>query len=122
MAAITELRERLRASIVAGDSVSYVACFTEDAVLMHPDSPQIRGREGIDFYIRKIFEHVRVPMLELTPVTVVLSDDMAYEVGTQQCEMEPVQSGFNRDRQHLHVYRRGNDGGWRIAAAMSGNQ
>jgi uncharacterized protein (TIGR02246 family) len=122
LAAITELRERLRTSIVEGDASGYVACFAEDGVIMHTDTPQVRGRDAIADYAAEMFGMVRVPLLELTPVSVLGSGDFAFEVGGQECEVEPALPGFKRERQHLHVYQRGYDGAWRVAAAMSGNQ
>ena len=121
-AAIEDLRERLRRSIVKGDAAAYTSCFSEDAVIMHPDSPQVRGRKAIAAYATGMFELVSVPLLELSPVVVEGGDDLAFEVATQVCELEPEMPGFKRDRQHLHVYARGSDGNWYVAAAMSGNQ
>ena len=121
-AAIAALRERLRSSIVKGDAEVYTACFAEDGVIMHPDSPQVRGRSAIAEYVTAMFETVKVPVLDLTPVTLVGDGGLAFEVGIQDCVVEPALPGFKRERQHLHVYRRGKDGAWYIAAAMSGNQ
>ena len=121
-AAIDALRERLRSSIVDGDAKAYTECFAEDGVIMHPDSPQVRGRAAIAEYAAGMFEIVKLPLLNLTPVSVVGEGDLAFEVGTQECVMEPALPGFKRERQHLHVYQRAEDGAWYIAAAMSGNQ
>lgn len=121
-AAIFALRERLRSAVVAGDPAIYTSCFAEDGVIMHPDSPQVRGRPAIAEYATRMFESVKVSLLELTPVSVVGEGGLAFEVGTQQCSIEPSLPGFKRERQHLHVYRRAEDGAWYVAAAMSGNQ
>lgn len=120
--AIRDLRERLRASIVSGDTEAYAACFAEDAVLMHPDSPQVRGRATIAEYARAMFDAVSVPELDLTEVVLEGDADFAFEVGTQHCVVEPSMPGFKRERQHIHTYRKDSDGAWYIAAAMSGNQ
>jgi uncharacterized protein (TIGR02246 family) len=120
--AIRDLRERLRASIVGGDTAAYAGCFAEDAVLLHPDSPQVRGRSAVAEYAAAMFEAVRVPELELSEVILAGDESYAYEVGTQHCVVEPAMPGFKRERQHVHAYSRGADGNWYIAAAMSGNQ
>jgi ketosteroid isomerase-like protein len=109
-------------SIVEGDVETYTACFAEDGVIMHPDSPQVRGQRAITDYASGMFGTVSVPLLDLTPVSVMGEGKYAFEVGIQQCEVEPALPGFKRERQHLHVYERGDDGAWYIAAAMSGNQ
>lgn len=121
-AAIDALRERLRKSIIEGDAQAYTSCFSEHAVLMHPDSPQVVGREAIGDYAAQMFDMVRVPLLNLVPVSLVGDGDLAYEVGVQECEVDPPLPGFKKERQHLHVYERGADGSWSVAAAMSGNQ
>ena len=120
--AIRALRARLRASILSGDVEAYSACFAEDAVLMHPESPQVRGRPAIAEYIAAMFDAVKVPVLEFAEVVLDGAGDFAFEVGAQECVIEPTMPGFKRDRQHLHAYRRGGDGAWYIAAGMSGNQ
>jgi uncharacterized protein (TIGR02246 family) len=120
--AIKALRERLRVSIVGGDTAAYSACFAEDAVLMHPDSPQVQGRAAIAEYVAAMFDAVSVPELDLSEVVLEGGDDYAFEVGTQHCVVDPVMPGFKRERQHLHAYCRAADGAWYIAAAMSGNQ
>lgn len=120
--AIAALRERLRSSIVNGNAEAYTACFAEDGVIMHPDSHQVRGRSAISQYVTAMFETVKVPVLELTPVTLVGDGGLAFEVGIQDCVVEPALPGFKRERQHLHVYHRDEHGEWYIAAAMSGNQ
>ena len=120
--AIRDLRERLRTSIVTGDTTAYSMCFAEDAVLMHPDSPPVRGRAAIAAYVAAMFDVVSVPELDFSEVTLEGSDDFAFEVGTQHCVVEPAMPGFKRERQHVHAYRKGVDGTWSIAVAMSGNQ
>ena len=121
-AAIDVLREQLRKSILEGDVAGYTACFAEDGVLMHPESPQVRGRGAIEQYATSMFDNVEVSRLNLTPVSVMGDGKYAYEIGTQECQVEPALPGFKLERQHLHVYERGDDGSWHVAAAMSGNQ
>ena len=120
--AIRDLRERLRVAIVAGDTASYVGCFAEDAVLMHPDSPQVRGRAAIAEHVAAMFDAVSIPELDLSEVVLNGGGDFAFEVGAQHCVVHPAMAGFKKERQHLHAYCRAPDGAWYIAAAMSGNQ
>ena len=119
---IRALRERLRVSIVSGDTAAYAACFAEDAVLMHPDSPQVRGRVAIAEHIAAMFDAVSVPELDLSEVVLDGGENFAFEVGAQHCVVDPAMPGFKQERQHLHAYSRAADGAWYIAAAMSGNQ
>ena len=119
--AIDDLRERLRRAILEGSTDSYLSCLTDDAVIIHPDSPQVRGKEALRPYLATMFDAVTVGHLEFHPVVVNGDGRLAYEVATQQCEVEPSLPGFKRDRQHLHVYQK-EEGAWLLAAAMSGNR
>lgn len=121
-AAIDELRERLRRSIVDGDAAAYAACFAEDGVVMHPDSAPVRGRSALSEYGEGMFANVRVSSLRFEPVKLDGDGSFAYEVAFQQVAVEPSLPGFQRDRQHLHVYQRADDGKWYVAVAMSGNR
>ena len=122
LSAIRALRSRLQKSILEGDVEEYVSCFTEDGAIMHPDSPQVIGRPSIAKYVAQMFEVVEVSKLDLMPVRVDGNARFAYEVGVQDCRVEPKLPGFKEVRQHLHVYEKGEDGEWLVAAAMSGNQ
>jgi uncharacterized protein (TIGR02246 family) len=113
---------KLVSSILDGDVEAYVESFTDDGVLMHPESPQVRGETAIRAYVSAVFSAVKVTHLELTPSVVEGGGGFAFEVGVQRVAVEPSDDKFKTERQHLHVYRKQSDGSWRIAAAMSGNQ
>ena len=91
--AIDSLRERLRQSIVRGDVHEYVACFAENGVIMHPGTPQVRGHAAKEEYAASFFDNVKVPTLNLTLVTLAGEGRYAYEVATQECEVEPAMPG-----------------------------
>lgn len=119
--AIDNLRERLRRAILAGSTDSYLSCLTDDAVILHPDSPHVRGKEALASYLAAMVEAVTVVDLEFHPSIIEGDGELAYEVATQQCEVDSALPGFARDRQHLHMYRK-KEGAWLLAAAMSGNR
>lgn len=119
---IDAIREKLVRAILDGDVDAYVESFTDDGVLLHPDTPQIRGEVAIRAYATAVFSAVKITDLQLTPVLVDGGGGFAYEVGVQQVSVEPSDDKFKSERQHLHVYAKQNDGTWRIATGMSGNQ
>ena len=65
------------------------------------------------------FESFNVKRLDLTPVEIYGTNDLAYEVGTQSLEIEPAVAGFSSARKYIHIMRRGEDGQWRFVALMS---
>ena len=114
-------REAIRSAILNQDSEAYALSFTEDGVVMHPDSPIVKGREALKSHVAEVFDTVLVTKIEFFPVVVEGNEDTAYEVSTQIVEAKPHSDQFKQERQHLHAYRKESDGVWRIAAAMSGN-
>ena len=119
---IDTIRNALVDAILRGDADSYAECFTSDGVLMHPDSPPVRGREALRQYVTQMFSVVEITKLVLTPVILEGGNGVAYEMGVQEAAMEPLDPRFKTERQHLHVYERQQEGTWLVAAAMSGNQ
>jgi uncharacterized protein (TIGR02246 family) len=114
-------REAIRIAILDGSPEAYALAFTENGVVVHPDSPLVQGRDALKSYVSDLFKAVSITKLEFCPVTVEGSGGTAYEIGQQRVQASPASHQFKEERQHLHVYERGSDGIWRIAAAMSGN-
>ena len=121
-AAIDALRDHLVRAILAGDVNAYVRSYAMDGIVMHPETPLVRGDAALREYATALFRAVRVSTLVLTPLQVVGDGGVAFEVGVQDCAIQPSNEHFKRKRQYLHAYRRQPDGTWKIAAAMSGNQ
>ena len=119
---IAAIRSDLVSAILAGDSSAYAQCFTADGILMHPDTPLVRGREALKAYGAQVFAVVNVTKLVLTPITVRSTRDTAFEVGVQELAITPANDKFTSQRQYIHVYEKQPDGMWKIPAAMSGNQ
>jgi uncharacterized protein (TIGR02246 family) len=120
--ALGKLRDRLVRVILASDASAYVDSYAADGIVMHPETPFVRGSAALLEYARAVFAAVKVTRLVLTTVTLDGDGDVAFEVGVQDCAIEPANEHFKDTRQYLHAYKRQSDGEWKIAAAMSGNQ
>ena len=118
---VEQAREAIVSAILNQDPDAYAMSFTEDGILIHPESPFVRGRKALRSYVAEIFRNAKVTQLEISPLVVEGNEDTAYEVSTQLAKVEPASDQFKEERQHIHVYRKESDGVWRIAAAMSGN-
>jgi FMN-dependent NADH-azoreductase len=117
--AIDSLRAALESVIEAGDAAAYADLCIDDVQLLHPDFPIVTGREELISHNAPFFESFNVKRLDLTPVEIYGTNDLAYEVGTQSLDIEPSVDGFSSSRKYLHVMRRGHDGQWRFVALMS---
>lgn len=117
--AINSLRVALETVIEAGDATAYADLCVEDVRLLHPGSPIVTGREELVSHNAPFFESFNVKRIDLTPVDIYGTDDLAYEVGIQSLEIEPSIDGFSDSRKYLHVMRRSDDGQWRFVALMS---
>ena len=121
LTAIDELRDAVTSAIVAGDAAAYASLCTEDVRLLHAGSQIITGRAELEAHNSAMFEAVSVTSLELTPVEIYGTGDLAYEIGEQKLTIEPTVPEFAGSRKYVHVFRRGNDGEWRFSALMSNN-
>lgn len=117
--AIASLRQAVIEAIVAGDAAVYAELCTEDVRLLHANAPLITGRAELRAHNAAMFEAATVTSLELSPVEVFGTGDLAYEVGTQDLSISPEMPGFNSSRKYVHVLRRGSDGQWRFAVLIS---
>lgn len=120
--AIRNLRDQLVRAILAGDAVAYADSYAPDGILMHPETPLVQGSEALLEYAKHVYAAVKVTRLVLTTLTLDGDGNVAFEVGVQDCAIEPANERFKEKRQYLHAYKRQPDGAWKIAAAMSGNQ
>lgn len=120
--ALRNLRDRLVRAILAGDAVAYADSYAPDGIVMHPDTPLVRGSGPLLEYAKAVFAAVKVTRLVLTTLILDGHGDVAFEVGVQDCAIQPANEHFKEKRQYLHAYRRQADGTWKIVAAMSGNQ
>jgi uncharacterized protein (TIGR02246 family) len=118
---IDAARSAVVSAILAGDADAYAACYTPDGVVIHPDSPYVRGRRALRYYAQQIFEALKVTRLVNSSVIIAGGGNSAYEVGTQEIGIEPADTKFKPNRQYLLVYEKQLDGSWKVAAGMSAN-
>lgn len=118
---IDETRSAVFSATLAGDADAYAACYTSDGVVIHPDTPYIRGRPALRDYVAKVFQTLKITRNIPTPVIVSGSGSIAYEVGTQEISVEPSDDRFKPKRQYIFVYEKQGDGSWKIAVGVSGN-
>ena len=120
--AIRNVRDQLVRAILAGDAAAYAGSYSPDGIVMHPDTPLVQGSDDLYEYAKAVFAAVKVTKLVLTTLTLAGDGGVAFEVGVQDCAIQPANDHFKAKRQYLHAYQKQPGGAWKIAAAMSGNQ
>jgi uncharacterized protein (TIGR02246 family) len=116
---VDKLREKLVAAILTADTATYVDCYEEDGILMHPGSPPIQGHTALREHVSAMFSAIRVTKLVLSPIVVDGSPDLAYDAGTQDLGIEPAIQGFGSRRKYLHVMRKQPNGTWKLVVGTS---
>jgi tetratricopeptide (TPR) repeat protein len=103
--AVGRITDAWEAGARAGDGGAIAALYADDAVIHPANEPAAQGREALDAYFAASYgEPVDVTF---TTVDVVVSGDLAYEVGAS---VSPAGAG-----KYLTIYRRIGDE-WKIAA------
>ena len=107
--AIEDKNATLRMAYNRGDAAACVAVFTEDALMLPPHQPMVRGKmaikELIQGWLDKIGGTLSNPMLEFS-----FAGDLAFQVATYafQDTNTPDQGKF------VEILKRQPDGSWKV--------
>jgi len=119
-AALTELRAAIKThhdtyidSLIEGDAATYAEMFTEDAVLLRPNAPMVRGRTTILADQKTLLSRAQVISGAVQTVHLDMSGDMAYEIGNFSYTFR-LDGGEPRTvgGKFLAIWRRQADGRW----------
>ena len=88
--AIKAISEARAEAFNNSDAEEIARYFTEDAVLIAPGKPVMRGRESVKAYYQSIFDQYE-PELTSQYEEVRVSGDLAYGLGTARVEVTPIQ-------------------------------
>ena len=101
-----------------GDSVAASMNYAEDAILMQPDAPALRGRAAI---VQKLGASIAaVAVVDERAITedVMVKDDVAIETGSFVYTMKPRAPGaakaFSGRGKYITVWQKQAGGGWKI--------
>jgi uncharacterized protein (TIGR02246 family) len=99
----------------AKDAARVAAFYAEDAIVMPPDQPMIRGRSEIEAYYTRGFRS-EISGFHLAPLESAVIGGRAYEVGTSTLTEQRGTS----DGKYVVIYRRVR-GEWKIAYDIFNN-
>jgi uncharacterized protein (TIGR02246 family) len=106
---LLELSKQYQAAVKARDAGKIAAFYAEDAVLMPPDSPPVKGRKAIQQDHQKMFTESPGAELTITPLASEASGDLGYIQGEFL-----YRDGTEQVRgKYVEVWKRLN-GQWRI--------
>jgi len=109
-AAIEAGGQRLGAALTQRDFGAATALYTEDGMLLPPDSPMVRGRAAIGAFWEAAVAALDLKSASLRTEEVISTGDIATEVGTATLTLPsgPAEVKF------IVVWKRGPDGAWRL--------
>jgi uncharacterized protein (TIGR02246 family) len=103
--------------VLAKDWEGVAALYTEDAVLLPPNAPAVKGRAAIKSFFETFFSSVTA--IEATATQIEGRGDLAYGTGTYTLTLEIEGMGTLEDKgKFLEVRRKGADGQWRYTYDM----
>ena len=92
-------------AILDGEANAMADLCSDDALLLHPNTSLINGKDNLRDHEAKIFETVRVTILILTPVEIYGMGNLAYEVGKQEVETDQADERFLGKRKYVHILK-----------------
>ena len=116
MAALDGLRGEFIAAYNAGDASILASLFTEDGVVMPPNSSAANGKEAVQSFYAVHFEQF-TGTLAVSSEEHEVAGDWAFERGSYTVTLTPKAGGTPTDDEgkYLLISRRQPDASWRIA-------
>jgi uncharacterized protein (TIGR02246 family) len=109
--AIEATNARFAEAVNRGDIASVAALYTEDATLLAPNAPMLRGRQAIKGFFDGMVEQMGNPELRLNTKQVEEHGDTAWEIGAYTMKLQ----GVSDEGKYIVVWKRHGDD-WQLAA------
>lgn len=112
--AIKEISNTRAQAFRDGNAEGIAKYFTEDAVLMAPDKPAMKGRDSVSAYYQAIFDEYHTD-LESYYEEVGVDGDLAYGRGFAKVSLVPKTGGDTllSTAKYLNILKRQADGTWK---------
>jgi uncharacterized protein (TIGR02246 family) len=108
--ALNKLTAEFEAAFNAGDAARVASMYAEDAVVMPPNEPMVKGRSAIEAALKRDMAKEKVS-LKLSPLHSAITGDSAHEAGTVTVTLP---GGRTVNEKYVVIYRRvGKE--WKIA-------
>ena len=114
-ASIEAANSRFLASFKRGDKAGLVANYADDALLMMPNEPQWRGRDGIDQGFTAFLSQMSLKDGGAMTGDVMVAGDLAVETGTFAWTFAAKDGSEIKDKgKYVTIWKRQTDGAWKI--------
>jgi uncharacterized protein (TIGR02246 family) len=110
---IQEVTDKWLKAMTSGDSAGVAAQYTEDAMLLPPNEPIVKGRAAIQHYLGQFpkITSFKAPLTEIDG-----SGNLAYTRGTYEATMMPpgAKTPVKDSGKFIEIRRKEPDGSWLI--------
>ena len=112
--AIEEANLKFSEAITQGDAAAAAALYTEDTILLPPNSEMIQGRQETEAFWRALWAQLKVTDVNITIVDLYGNGDIVYEVGKYTLTIQPEgQEPIEDKGKYVVVWKLQADGSWK---------
>lgn len=114
-----QMNRDFAAALNAKDAARAAACYAENAVLIPPGEPLVRGRAGIEAYWKAALESGGVRDVSVETIDAKSSGTLGYEIGSYVLTANGPDGEPVTDRgRYIEILERGTDGTWYSTAGI----
>ncbi len=119
-AAIDAANAEVVAALNAADVPKLLSNYTDDAILMLPNAPAMRGHAEMEAGAKAMMETATFSNVSVTTEDVMLAGDMAIETGSNEMTLTPKGGKPMVDKgKYITIWKRQADGSWKIVRDVS---
>lgn len=112
--AIEEANLKFGEAFRQADPAAVAALYTDDAILLPPNSDIIRGKQGIEAFWQVVID-MGVKDAALTTVEVMGVGDMVCEIGQYTLTIQPEGQEAMEDKgKYVVIWKQAEDGSWKL--------
>ena len=117
---IAAVTDQFQAAECAGSVDKFRSFFTDDLVMMGPDSPPVIGGDSVAALMKKFHNAFKV-QVEYNSQEIVVSGDWGFDRGTEKYTVTPKTGGepIQKTGNYLYIYQRQKDGSWKQSRVIS---